>query len=389
MLTCLPLVGCGAPQTTPANAQIVSVPSAAPTRQTTATSLPTATPSSTATSTATATLTPLPTATLGPPPQIVASFPVDNDRAIPAERILWLRFDQPMDQASVAARLSLSPTISGALDWPDTNTCRFEPDSPWAPDTAYIWTLDEGALAQSGGRLTEPKSLAFQTGGPGAPIPILMYHHIKTLPEDASEGQRTWTVSPEALAEQITYLEQQGWQSITPNQLADYLVLGSPLPPKPVMLTFDDGYKELYDVVMPLLEPTRLRPVLFIVPEYLGYGAYLTWEQLAALAQADCIVGAHGYDHSDLRQASDDALNHQIVDSQKVLHEHLGLAVDAFCYAYGSYDERTLTLLDETGYRTGYTLNPSIYQHPDSPLQLSRLLVHYDMTLAEFAERVR
>ena len=152
------------------------------------------------------------------------------------------------------------------------------------------------------------------------------------------------------------------------------------------MITMDDGYKEVYNIAYPVLVKAGLRPVLFIVPQYVGYGAYLNWSQLEELVSEGFVIGSHGYDHSNLRKASDAELEHQMADSKARLVERLGVAVDAFCYPYGSYDDRVLALLSAHGYSIAVTLNPSVFQQPDEPYRLSRLRVSYETTLAEFVE---
>jgi len=184
----------------------------------------------------------------------------------------------------------------------------------------------------------------------------------------------------------MRYLAKNGYHTITPAQLVAYLTEGEPLPDRPIVISMDDGYKDVYESAHPILSELGLVPILFIVPEYIGYGAYLDWAQLQELVASGYAIGAHGYDHSNLRKADDQELEHQIVDSRDILAERLGVTVDAFCYPYGSYDERTLAMLAEHGYTSGYTLNRSIYQSADAVLRMNRLLVTYDTSIEAFRE---
>ena len=381
-------VGCA--QVAPLSPELNAAPSAtrqpAATRQLAATPSMTCTPlpTGTATTTSTATPSPTPTRTPGPAPHVIASYPIDGDLAVRDGYPIVLEFDYPMEDASVAARLAISPTVAGTLDWQSPTQALFAPSAPRNAGTTYELTLEAGARTVAGGTLARPFELRFTTGGRGAPIPILMYHHIKKLDDDATEGQRTWTVSPQAFEEQMRYLLSHGWHSIGPDELVQYLTQGAPLPPRPVMITMDDGYKEVYATVLPLLRDTPLRPVLFIVPGYMGYGDYLNWEQLAELVQAGFLIGSHSYDHANLREQDDAGLEKQIGDSRYRLEDELGITVDAFCYPFGSYDERTLEALQAHGYRSGYTLNPTSFQSPDDPYRLGRRRVDYTMTLDDF-----
>jgi len=328
---------------------------------------------------------PTATPTLAPPPRLVASHPIAGDQAMPTNRPLTLVFDQPMDRASVEIGLVFSPTVAGRCEWPASDCVIFRPTAGWPPGSCEL-TLNAVTSSAAGTPLEQPLRLTFANGGKGTPVPILMYHHILELADDATKGQRAWTVSPRAFEEQMTWLVERGWHSINPAQLAAYWRDGSPLPSKPIVISMDDGYKEVYTTAAPIFTETSLRPTLFITPRYIGYGAYMTWEQLGELATVGYAIGAHGYDHSNLRGMNDAELALQIGDSRQILKERLSVAVDSFCYPYGGYDDRVLAALEKHGYTTAVTLNPGYWQSPDQPYQLDRLRIDYSMTLTEFAE---
>jgi len=313
----------------------------------------------------------------------VASYPLNGDRAVRAERPLVIEFDRPMEPGSVSARLSISPTVEGRLDWPTPKRLAFVPAQGWAAP-AYEVLLAPGAADAQGVPMQGEFRLRFARQGWGAPVPILMYHNLKVLGDHPSEMQLTWTVSPDAFVAQMTYLSQKGWQSITPAQLAGYLTEGEPLPLRPVMITLDDGYKEAYTLAYPVFARLGLRPVLFIVPHYLGFPAYLDWEQLQELAEAGCVVGSHSQDHTNLQKVSEAEVERQVMESQALLAERLKVTVDAFAYPYGYYDQRTVAALEKHHYVTAYTINPSFYQSAEGMYRLSRLIISYTTTLEEF-----
>ncbi len=330
--------------------------------------------------------TPVPTATPAPPAHVLASYPIDDDEAVLGQRKLVLTFDRPMDAARVEAALRITPTLSGQSAWPSPQRLEWMPSAPWAEETWYEWALAAGPLAADGGMLAMPFHVRFSSGGRGAPVPILMYHHVAELSAEASEGQRTWTVSPQALQEQLTYLEREDWQTIQPGSLAAYLSAGEPLPPKALMITFDDGYRQVYEQAYPLFQRTHLRPVLFVITSNVEYPAMMDWGQLQELAQAGFGIGSHSHTHVDVSKTTV-SLDQELGTSKALLEEKLGSEVDAFCYPYGggAWKERVLTGLRAHGYRTGYTLNPTYYQDPNEPLQLGRLRIDYAMTIEDFA----
>ena len=389
------LASCSRSAANAAHSVAPAAPTAAPTDIPAATVEPSPTFSPTPSATPTTTPTPL------PPVRMVASYPINGDKALVPERPLVVEFDRPMNPEAVAAALTLSSAVEGvaegpkalrvsqaeglAVEWPAPERMVIHPSQPWA-EGEHTLTLAAVALGKLGEPLEEPLSLRFSVGGRGVPVPILMYHAIEDLDESASDSKRTWTVSPAAFGEQMSYLLAEGWTSVSPRQLAAYLTAGEPLPPKPLIISMDDGYKEVYSFVYPLLKETPLRPVLYVPPDHIGLRAYLDWDQLKELVDAGFWLGSHGYDHTDLRGAADADLAHQVGDSKQVLEGALGITIDSFCYPYGGYDQRTLAALEAHGYTSAMTLNPLLYQVPGDPFRLSRLLVPYDMTLEEFAE---
>lgn len=360
------------PTATPA----VQATVAAPATPTISTMPPTATPQ------------PSPSATLaptaGPPPRVVSAYPVHGDRSIGAERPLVLVFDRAMDRASVEQAFTVDPESAVTFAWTSDTQVTIQPESSWQPETPYEALLATGAAAADGAALAEAFTLRFASGGRGAPVPVLMYHHFAELSADATQGQRDWTVSPQALQEQLAYLAENGWHTISPTQLADYIEAGTPLPLRALMITIDDGYQEVLDVALPLFLETELRPVLFIVTDYVDYAAYLGWDELAGLAVQGFVIGSHSMDHSDMRQASDAEREQQIAGSKALLEEQLGVTVDAFCYPYGSLNQATKQAVANSGYRTAYSLNPTIYQSPDDPYFVGRMRVDYSTTLEQF-----
>jgi len=314
----------------------------------------------------------------------VASYPIDGDLAIAPLDCIDLQFDRPMDWDALDAAVSVMPPMDWERSVLDTAYTVCLKATSWQPGTAYQVAVGVGAAAADGATLEVPLALHFAIGGKGAPIPVLMYHHFAELGADATQGQRDWTVSPKALAEQLDYLQEHGYHSISPTQLANYLGDGQPLPPKPVMITIDDGYQEVVDAALPLFLKTDLRPVLFIITDYVGYGAYMDWPVLISLAEQGFVIGSHGMSHSNLQQATEDELQREVAGSKSIIEEKLGKPVDAFCYPYGGLKKHTKEVVAASGYRTGYSLNPTIYQDRADPFFIGRSRIDYDTTMEDF-----
>ncbi|MCE5257527.1 MAG: polysaccharide deacetylase family protein [Chloroflexi bacterium] len=356
-----------------------------------ATSTPVATFTSQASPTPEPSATPEPSPTPGTPPQVTASNPISGDLTMQGDRPIVLVFDQPMDQASLQDSLILTPAIEVAVGWEAPDRAVIIAAGGWTADM-YELTVLPGVRSLSGVVMGEPYNLSFETGGYGVPVPILMYHNIKDF-EDASqvsEEQLAWTVRETAFTEQMHYLRDNGWHSISPQQLIDYFG-GAPLPSKPVIISMDDGWVSLLTRAWPVFLETGLRPVVYIVAAFPTYGSetdYLVWDQLRELVAQGMWVGCHSYSHYSMYELSPEDLHHEVFDARDEIEAQLGVKLDSFSYPFGAYGDETVAEVQAAGFTSAVTLNPVGYQEPAEPYRLNRLQIDYSMTLEQFIETV-
>lgn len=189
-----------------------------------------------------------------------------------------------------------------------------------------------------------------------ARVPILMYHDI--LPEK----QVFFDVTPEEFEAHLQMIQENGLTPISLDQLAVHLRTGLPLPEKPVLLTFDDGYSGHYEYVYPLLKkygyPATFSIYTAKVGKKLGRSS-VTWEQLREMAADPLVtIASHSVNHPpDLRELPDDKLQTEIVESKRVLEAELGIPIRHFTYPEGKYDERVATAVQQAGYQTALTMD--------------------------------
>jgi peptidoglycan/xylan/chitin deacetylase (PgdA/CDA1 family) len=185
-----------------------------------------------------------------------------------------------------------------------------------------------------------------------ARVPILMYHYVSELPPNPDRYRRDLTVSPEDFAAQLQYLDDAGYHAITLDDLYLYWTQGYPLPEKPIVLTFDDGYRDAYEIVFPMLLDHGFSGTFFVLatPAHFEQPEYLTWTQMQEMSDAGMDIQAHGRDHVDLRNRDDDYLIYQIVGIQEAIQYHTGRLPRFFCYPSGQYDANVIAVLEATGY---------------------------------------
>ncbi|MGQ9467393.1 MAG: polysaccharide deacetylase family protein, partial [Anaerolineae bacterium] len=185
-----------------------------------------------------------------------------------------------------------------------------------------------------------------------AEVPILMYHHVEDPPPGADRIRRDLTVRPEMFEAQLQYLAEAGYHTVTLTDLYLYLTEGRPLPERPVILTFDDGYRDAYTVVFPLLQKYGFVGTFFVLatPAHYASPQYLDWGMMKEMADAGMEIQGHGRDHVDLRNRSYEFLVYQILGIKEAVEYHTGQPVRFFCYPSGQYDASVIAVVRSAGY---------------------------------------
>lgn len=204
--------------------------------------------------------------------------------------------------------------------------------------------------------------------GPGDVIvPILLYHHIGfSLKEET-----VYYVSPEAFDQQMNLLYQWGYKTISVELLARAINEGAELPPKPIILTFDDGSETIYTTAQPIMQRYGFTGISYIVRNYVGITHYMTADQIRFLHAAGWEIGSHGLSHRELtvppyRQED------EIVESRRRLEALLGVPVLSFAYPFGAYDDDSLRNVHSAGYIAAMGLGNETIQGNKNLFYLSR-----------------
>jgi peptidoglycan/xylan/chitin deacetylase (PgdA/CDA1 family) len=226
-------------------------------------------------------------------------------------------------------------------------------------------------------------------GGPSAAsIPILMYHQVKDLPPTAGLEDLTWTISPASLDAQLGYLADKGYVTISLDQLLDGLAGKAALPAKPVVITFDDGWRTQYTNALPMLKKYKQTATFYVVSSYMGYGAYFDWDMTTEIKSAGMTIAGHTLDHANLPTLSAAAVDKELRDSKAALESKLGITVDHFAYPYGAYNDAVIAAVKRAGYRSAATINPVLVKNPVSTMLLPRIRMSYRETLADFVKKL-
>lgn len=218
-------------------------------------------------------------------------------------------------------------------------------------------------------------------------VPILMYHYISIPPPDADIYRLDLSVRPDQFEAQMEWLAVNGYHPIRLMDLQYALESGAPLPDKPIVLTFDDGYVDNYQYALPILKNYRFPATFFVITQYNDDNkpGYLSWQQLSDMSRAGMEIGSHTVDHPDLRNKSSAGLVDEIAGSKQVIELRLGVPVRSFAYPSGKYDARTLSVLRSSGYGAAVTEIQGMRQTSDKPFELKRIRIRGSYNITDFA----
>jgi peptidoglycan/xylan/chitin deacetylase (PgdA/CDA1 family) len=218
------------------------------------------------------------------------------------------------------------------------------------------------------------------------PVPILMYHYIRPDPGPDDPVGQGLSVSPELFAAQMAYLAEQGFSTLTMAELVDVWQGHRPLPARPVVLTFDDGYRDFFTDAWPILQQYGFSATVYMVTSLVDEPAYLTSEMIRELdASGSVDFGAHTVYHSDLPNLTDADAEAEITGSKLALEALLGHPVRTFSYPAGHYSDRDLALVDAAGYELAVTTEWAVAARGMDHRLLPRLRVSGWTTVEELA----
>lgn len=199
------------------------------------------------------------------------------------------------------------------------------------------------------------------------PALVLMYHGVDRVP--AARDPHGMFVTPEAFRAQVEQLLESGFTPISEEAFLDGLG-GGPLPAKPVLLTFDDGYVGVGEHAAPVLASHGLPSVLYVPAGLIGGWSdwleprhrhpLMTVGELRSLQDQRMTVGSHGLDHSDLTTLPDAELRRHVLETRQVLEGLLGKKVRSFAYPYGIQDARVRAAVRAAGYRAAFAVHDPV-----------------------------
>jgi len=197
------------------------------------------------------------------------------------------------------------------------------------------------------------KATGYQT------IPVLSYHRVS-----AAGKVESMTIPQKTFEAQMNYLKENGYAVITIDQFFEFLNFNFQAPPKSVVLTFDDGWKSIYEVAYPILKKYNFPATLFVYTDLIGTKRAMSWAQVKELSENGFAIHSHSKTHRNLARLKKGesfgayyrSIEQELHDSKKVIVEKVGAECNYFAYAYGAYNPLMIAMLKKYGYHGAFTV---------------------------------
>ncbi|CAM5586746.1 polysaccharide deacetylase family protein [Streptomyces pilosus] len=224
-------------------------------------------------------------------------------------------------------------------------------------------------------------------------VPILMYHAVSDRPNEAT---RALSVTPKAFAGQMAAIAGRGLTPVTTAELAAHWRSGRPLPARPVLVTFDDGYEGVHRHALPVLAAHGFPATVFVSTGWLrgphdnggALDTMLDWDQVRELAGAGVEIGGHSHSHPQLDRLDEDRLRSELILCKEIVSDLLGTVPASFAYPYGYSSRRVREAVRETGYAQALAVGNGLARRAQGPYALRRVTVRRSTSAADFARLV-
>lgn len=196
-------------------------------------------------------------------------------------------------------------------------------------------------------------------------VPILMFHYVEYVQDPKDTIRKSLSITPATFDMQLQTLTQAGYTFLNTRDLLDISFGKKQLPQKPIMLTFDDGYRDFYTDAYPILKKYNAKAIAYIVPGFINKPNNLTKSQLDEIIKDGLVeIGAHTMNHTYLRGMSKDRATTEVVSSKIYLEKEVGKPVLTFAYPYGAFDIQAVQIVKDAGFIdavstiAGYDISP-------------------------------
>ncbi len=198
-------------------------------------------------------------------------------------------------------------------------------------------------------------------------IPVLNYHKVDNV-------RHSLSIAPREFEKQMAYLAENGYHTITPDQLISYIKQGSSLPEKPIMITFDDGYADNYTNAYPILMKYGFTATIFVVTNLVGQDPrFMTWDQAREMEQNGITFGSHTANHRPLTNLPLPQVAAELTESFAKMEKELGQPPRFFAYPTGTHNPQVEEAVYNAGYQAAFSIRYGLVGPESNLFALERI----------------
>lgn len=206
-------------------------------------------------------------------------------------------------------------------------------------------------------------------------VPVIYYHSVD------KNADNELTITPDMLEEQLNYINDNNYITITMEELYEHLQKNKPIPEKSILITFDDGYMNNYTEAFPILKNLNMKATIFCIGNSLDGSYYLSEEAIKEMSDYGIDIQSHTVNHLHLDTLSYDEQLLELKNSKEILEKITGKEIISIAYPFGDYNEDTIKAAKNSGYKLAFTTNLGLSDRDDNIYELDRIYIssYYDM----------
>ncbi len=222
-------------------------------------------------------------------------------------------------------------------------------------------------------------------------VPILAYHCFS---EDRPDKM---TVSAGEFERQMRYMKENGYRTISLEELLDFMEFKAPVPERSFLVTIDDGWESSYRIAFPILRKYGFTAAYFVHTDFIGgKGRGLSWSQLKEMSDRGFEIQNHTRSHRNLTVVGKgetyeqylQAAIEEILDAEEVIERHIGMKPRYFAYPYGETNDLVTSVIKKLGYRAAFTVERGSAPFFENRYKIRRSVIYGDYDLTEFANNI-
>lgn len=217
-------------------------------------------------------------------------------------------------------------------------------------------------------------------------VPILMYHEINILPQNGPTGLY---VRQDNFIKQLDTLKEEGYHTITMNQLYEHWENNVPIPLKPIVLTFDDGYASHYDFASIELNKRGMTGTFYIISSAVEVDQIRTAQRLKKMYEEGMEIGSHTVTHADARYSNNAKILSEYRESKEYLEEITGSEIRHFCYPIGGITAYAKQVLRDLDYKTAVRTTYGKANKSQGMYDLRRIRIDYNDSIKGFLNKIK